>query len=80
MFLAFLHVGWGGAVVNILVWYFCRFYFYLLLSKNNQVINDQTKPRNNHHVQIYRRSPLSRGGHKLGTSPKRNFADPTQIC
>nr|VDD65743.1 unnamed protein product [Brassica oleracea] len=28
--------------------------FYLLLSKNNQVINDWTKPRNNPHVRNYR--------------------------
>uniref|UniRef100_A0A8S0YB46 NADH-plastoquinone oxidoreductase subunit 2 n=1 Tax=Spirodela intermedia TaxID=51605 RepID=A0A8S0YB46_SPIIN len=30
--------------------------FYLLLSKNNQVINDWTKPRNNPHVRNYRKS------------------------
>ncbi|RZC50864.1 hypothetical protein C5167_019304 [Papaver somniferum] len=32
--------------------------FYLLLSKNNQVINDWTKPRITPHVRNYRRSPL----------------------
>ncbi|RWR98137.1 NADH-plastoquinone oxidoreductase subunit 2 chloroplast [Cinnamomum micranthum f. kanehirae] len=32
--------------------------FYLLLSKNNQVINDWTKPEITPHVRNYRRSPL----------------------